>query len=121
MRPSTAKRWRRICREGGDDTLAAKPHPGGRRKLSEAQLDESLECVIAFPLAADFPTDLWTCDRAARLARLYARLESRLAVAPLGCSQEGVPKWEIYREQVPAIVAECRNLTLQELEGRIAD
>jgi transposase len=69
VHPNTAKRWRRAWREGGEDALAAKPHPGGQRKLTHEQLDEVVELVIAGPLAAGFPTDLWTCDRVARLIR----------------------------------------------------
>ena len=65
--PNTADRWRRAWREGGEDALAAKPHPGGKRKLTEAQLDDLVEWVITGPLATGFPTDLWTCDRVARL------------------------------------------------------
>ena len=69
VHPNTAKRWRRAWREGGEDALAAKPHPGGKRKLTFEQLDEVVELVMAGPLAAGFPTDLWTCDRVARLIR----------------------------------------------------
>ena len=67
VHPPTAKRWRRAWREGGEEALAAKPHSGGNRKLTEAQLDELVELVLAGPLAAGFPTDLWTCGRVARL------------------------------------------------------
>jgi transposase len=69
VHPNTAKRWRRAWRDGGEDVLAAKPHPGGKRKLTEEQLDELVELVLAGPLAAGFPTNLWTCDRVARLIR----------------------------------------------------
>jgi hypothetical protein len=65
VHPNTAKRWRRAWRDGGEDVLAAKPHPGGKRKLTEEQLDELVELVLAGPLAAGFPTNLWTCDRVA--------------------------------------------------------
>ena len=67
VHPNTAKRWRRAWREGGEDALAAKPPAGGKRKLTIEQVDEVVELVTAGPLAAGFPTDLWTCDRVARL------------------------------------------------------
>ena len=65
--PSSVKRWRRAWREGGEDALAAKPHPGGQCKLTHEQLDELVELVIAGPREAGFPTDLWTCARVAEL------------------------------------------------------
>lgn len=66
---NTAKRWRRTWREGGEDALAAKPPAGGKRKLTLEQLDEVVELVIAGPLSAGFPTDLWTCERVTQLIR----------------------------------------------------
>lgn len=71
---SSAKRWRRAWREGGDDGLAAKPHPGGKRKLSEEQIDELVDCIVAGPREAGFPTDLWTC------ARVVELIENRFGV-----------------------------------------
>jgi transposase len=67
--PSSVKRWRRSWREGGEDALAAKPHPGPRRKLTDRQLDELVDLVVAGPREAGFPTELWTCARLAQLVR----------------------------------------------------
>lgn len=67
--PSSVKRWRRAWREGGEEALAAKPHPGGKRKLTDRQLAELVELLIAGPPAAGFPTDLWTCARVVELIR----------------------------------------------------
>lgn len=67
--PSSVKRWRRAWREGGEDGLAAKPHPGGKCKLSVEQIDELVELVVAGPREAGFPTDLWTCARVVELIR----------------------------------------------------
>ncbi|TWT99475.1 hypothetical protein Pla108_04140 [Botrimarina colliarenosi] len=66
---SSAKRWRRAWREEGPDGFAAKPHPGGKRKLSDAQRDELVDSLIAGSRAAGFPTDLWTCARVVELIR----------------------------------------------------
>jgi transposase len=65
VHPSTAKRWRRAWREGGEDALAAKPHPGPERKLSDEERDELVDLIVAGPLEAGFPTELWTCERIA--------------------------------------------------------
>ena len=64
---SSVKRWRRAWREGGEDALSAKPHPGGASKLAEHQRDELVDLVVAGPSAAGFPTDLWTCQRIVQL------------------------------------------------------
>lgn len=64
---SSAKRWRRAWREGGEDALAAKPHRGGKRKLSDKQIDELVDLIVAGPRDAGFPTDLWTCARVIEL------------------------------------------------------
>ena len=66
---SSVKRWRRAWLAGGEDALAAKPHPGGRRKLSDEQRDELVELIIRGPREAGFPTDLWTCARVVELIR----------------------------------------------------
>ncbi|TWT40693.1 hypothetical protein Pla111_33380 [Botrimarina hoheduenensis] len=67
--PSSAKRWRSAWREGGEDTLAAKPPPIGKCMLTDAQLDELVELVVAGPHEALFPTNLWTCTPVAKLTR----------------------------------------------------
>jgi transposase len=59
--PSSVKRWRRAWREGGEDGLAARPHPGGQSKLSAEKI--LVDLVVAGPREAGFPTDLWTCAR----------------------------------------------------------
>lgn len=67
VHPSSAKRWRRAWREGGEEALAAKPHTGPERKLSDEERVELVDLIVAGPRAAGFPTELWTCERIARL------------------------------------------------------
>lgn len=55
--PNTAERWRHAWRAGGEDSLAAKLRPGGKRKLTFEQC-EVVELVMAEPLKAGFPADL---------------------------------------------------------------
>ena len=64
---SAVKRWRRALREGGRDALAAKPHPGPRPKLSDAQKERLRTVLIAGPLRQGYLTNLWTCARVAQV------------------------------------------------------
>lgn len=49
---SSVKRWKRALRVGGDDALAAKPHPGRPSKLSVDQKQRLALILRAGPLAA---------------------------------------------------------------------
>jgi transposase len=60
---SSVSRWKRALKTRGPAALAAKPHPGPARKLSEAQQNELVEILLHGPLAAGYFTDLWTCRR----------------------------------------------------------
>ena len=66
---SSVKRWKRALRVGGDDALAAKPHPGRPSKLSVDQKQRLALILRAGPLAAGFRTDLWTTRRVAEVIR----------------------------------------------------
>jgi len=60
---SSVSRWKRALKAQGPAGLAAKPHPGPGRRLSDAQQDELVEILLRGPLAAGYFTDLWTCGR----------------------------------------------------------
>ncbi len=47
------------------EALKAKPHPGRPPKLSEQQKRELAAILRQGPMAAGFPTDLWTLKRVA--------------------------------------------------------
>lgn len=64
---SSVKRWKRAVAAGGPNVLAAKPNSGRPPKLSAAQRQELSRIVRDGPLAAGFPTDLWTCRRVAEV------------------------------------------------------
>ncbi|QDT68774.1 hypothetical protein MalM25_16990 [Planctomycetes bacterium MalM25] len=110
---SSAKRWRRVWREGGEDALAAKPHPGGKCKLTDEQLDELVELVIAGPREAGFPTDLWTCARVAKVIQdrfgvEYDRRHLAKLLRRLGFSPQKPRK--VAREQDPEAVEHWRKV-----------
>jgi len=66
---TSIKRWKRTWKAEGVEGLAAKPHPGPRRKLSEKQRQSLVKVLVKGPLAAGYRTDLWTCARVAQVVR----------------------------------------------------
>lgn len=64
---SSAKRWKKAVQEGGLEALASKPHPGRKPYLDAEQKQQLVEILLKGPLAADYPTDLWTCPRVAEV------------------------------------------------------
>ena len=72
--PSAVHGWKHAMAEGGQEALKAKPHPGRTAKLSAEQKEELEQLLLDGPLAAGFPTDLWTLGRVAEV------IESRFGV-----------------------------------------
>lgn len=68
--PSSVSRWKQALAEGGLEALRAKPHPGRTPQLTPEQKETLKQMLITGPLAAGFPTDLWTL---ARVAEVIAR------------------------------------------------
>jgi len=66
---SSVWRWRQAYREGGWEGLRPRPTPGRPSKLSESQKQGLREVLEAGPLAARYPTDLWTLKRVAEVIR----------------------------------------------------
>jgi transposase len=69
VHPVTVGKWVRAQRAAGGDALAAKPHPGRKRRLTPAQEAEALGWLADPPTAHGFRTDLWTAARVAELIR----------------------------------------------------
>lgn len=66
---TSVKRWKKAWREGGMPALAAKPHPGPRRKMSSSQQTRLCSLLRAGPRRAGFATELWTCARVAHVIK----------------------------------------------------
>jgi transposase len=66
---SSVKRWKKAFQQGGLAALAPKRHPGPSSKLSLAQKRRLRQILLDGPIAAGFPTDLWTCRRVAEVIR----------------------------------------------------
>jgi transposase len=65
--PSAVHGWKQALAEGGPDALKAKPHPGRPGQLTATQKAELEQKLLDGPLAAGFPTDLWTLERVAQV------------------------------------------------------
>jgi transposase len=65
VKPTSLHRWRRMARL--DDGLAAKPHPGARRRLGDAQLAQLEQLLLEGAPAHGFPNELWTAARVAKV------------------------------------------------------
>jgi len=64
----SVRRWKAAARVGGGrEALRARPAPGRPTKLNERQRRRLEKLLLKGPLAAGFPTDLWTCPRVAEL------------------------------------------------------
>ncbi len=66
---SSLYRWRRMARQGRD--LAAKPVPGAKRRLSDAQLRELEDLLDRGAPAHGFPNELWTSARVTQVIRQH--------------------------------------------------
>ena len=65
--PSSVERWKQALDQGGAAALRSKPHPGAAPRLSLRQKERLKRVLLKGPLAARFPTDLWTCPRVAKV------------------------------------------------------
>lgn len=64
---SSVKRWKKAWKEGGEEALAAKPHPGPTEKLSDQQKQRLTKILSRGARAAGYRTELWTCKRIAKV------------------------------------------------------
>jgi transposase len=60
-------RWKTALEAGGEDALQAKPHPVRACRLSAEHKHALVATLRKGPLAAGFPTDLWTLPRVAEV------------------------------------------------------
>ena len=67
VHPETVGEWVRAHAAGGDEALAAKPHPGRQPFRTADQEKQVLGWLADPPTKHGFPTDLWTAKRVADL------------------------------------------------------
>jgi transposase len=71
----TVRRWHARFRAGGDDGLAAKPHPGRPRYLRPPQERRVLAWLRKNPQSFGFATELWSAPRLAQVIERKLRVQ----------------------------------------------
>jgi len=64
---AAVSRWKQAYEKGGPAALAAKPHPGGRPRLSAAQRRRLAKLLLKGPRHHGYRTELWTLGRVAEV------------------------------------------------------
>jgi transposase len=64
---ASVTRWRQAYEEGGEQGLAAQPHPGRTPKLTEKQRQRLGKLLLQGPRKHGFGTELWTLTRVAEV------------------------------------------------------
>lgn len=55
--------WKKTYDQHGLEAAKAKPHPGTKKIITHAQLQELKTCILEGALKHGFPSDAWTCPR----------------------------------------------------------
>lgn len=109
--------WVQMYERGGESALATH-EPGVESRLTDAQRDDVICCILDGPKAHGFDTDLWTLPRVAKLIHRRHRVRydvdhlSRLlrqwglswqkpALRPIERDEEAILRW--LREEWPRI------------------
>ncbi len=90
-------RWVAAHRAAGDAGLEARPHPGGRRRLTDAQECEALAGRSRQATAFGFPTPLWTARRVGQLIADRFGVAYRLDYLREWLRRRGYPPQELAR------------------------
>ncbi|MGH3997200.1 MAG: winged helix-turn-helix domain-containing protein [Pseudonocardiaceae bacterium] len=85
----TASRWHATWLKGGKAALCRQGRPGRPRQLSDAELVKVEKVLLAGPLAAGYPTQLWTL---ARVGEVIERIS--------GVRYSTTQTWTILRERL---------------------
>ena len=65
--PGSVTRWCQAYEKEGRSGLTAKPHPGGKAKLTPRRRKWLVQRLLKGAKANGYSTDLWTCPRIADL------------------------------------------------------
>ena len=71
---SSVMRWRDTRDRVGDKVFEVGASPGRPARLTPSEKRRLLRFLLKGPMAHGYPTDLWTCDRIARLIRREFRV-----------------------------------------------
>ena len=64
---ASVTRWRQAYQSAGSPALRAKPHPGGRSRLTVSQRKRLLRLLLQGPRRHGYGTELWTLARVAEV------------------------------------------------------
>jgi len=64
---ASVTRWRQAVEAGGQEALKAKPHPGGRSRLTVGQRRRLIRLLLRGPRKHGYGTELWTLARVAEV------------------------------------------------------
>lgn len=65
--PPSVQRWKEMMQRDGANALKAKPHPGGKARLSHAQLQQVGKLLERGARSHGYVTELWTLKRVAEV------------------------------------------------------
>jgi len=65
--PAAVSQWVKARREGGEEALRAKPHPGPTPRLNDRQLKQLEKRLVRGPRKHGYPSELWTLKRVAEV------------------------------------------------------
>ena len=74
VRSGSVSRWKTAYEQGGKEALRAKPHPGGKARMTGEQKKELLGLLAKGPRAHGYKTELWTLQRVADVIRKHYRI-----------------------------------------------
>lgn len=60
-------RWRQMYQAGGQSAMEAKPHPGGKSRLTQRQRKRLVGLLLQGPRKHGYGTELWTLARVSEL------------------------------------------------------
>jgi len=64
---ASVTRWRQAYETGGQEAIEAKPHPGGKPRLTDAQRKHLVRMLLQGPRKHGYATELWTLARVTEL------------------------------------------------------
>ena len=111
----TAYEWKAVFDAHGMAGAKAKPHPGPGKNITTEQLEEFKTMILQGALVHGFPSNNWTCSRAAALietnfALVYTADHVGVMMKELGLSPQKPDKRNMKRDETKIQVWERESL-----------
>jgi transposase len=65
--PSSVQRWKDALRQGGEQALGSRQHPGARSKLTVSEKEQLVSILRRGARKAGYRSELWTCPHIAQV------------------------------------------------------